>query len=213
MRWFRAALFIMVVGLLFGREARAETWQWSTDPKPSYLGLCPTNDATRKRDRICSAYISASFKQEAMPEQALFLRERLIALIENYDRSANWAYDWYHRLVAAALVIAAISAVWTWWRGTDVQRIAVFGGILAVIIAALTAFGYNTQFKAHFAASRNLTVVKDQIELALIGAARENRPIETATVAAWNDSYQKIVAKHVEDFGGAFTPPVALLGQ
>ena len=93
------------------------------------------------------------------------------------------------------------------------RRIAVCGGILAVVIAALTAFGYNTQFKAHFAASRNLTVVKYQIELALIGAARENRPIETATVAAWNDSYQKIVAKHVEDFGGAFTPPAALLGQ
>jgi hypothetical protein len=100
---------------------------------------------------------------------------------------------------------------WTWWKGVSAERLLVLSGISAVVIAALSAFGFNTQFKAHFTAARNLTVIKDNIELELISAAKEKKAFKEELLKDYLKGYKTIVAKHVEDFGGALTPPTSLL--
>lgn len=211
MRHARRILLALLLWAAWSASAAAEPWSWSERPRPLYIETCDNAKSDRTRDRICSAFIQASFTQETLPEPALFLRERLIDLIGNYDEAARWAYDWYHNLVAASLVLALVSAGFTWWNGANAERLLVLSAVGAIAIAALSAFGYNKQFKAHFAASRSLTVVKDGIELALIAAAKDKKPIEAATLSSWIKSYETIVAKHVEDFGGSFSPPTSLV--
>lgn len=202
-----------LLAMLLGASARAEPWSWGEGPKPVYLDKCMDKRPPEERDRhrICSAYIQASFAQEELPDTALFLRERLIDLIDNYDNGAKFAYDAYYNLVLATLFLAVLGIGWTWWKGADAARLLVLSGISAVVISALSAFGYNTQFKAHFTAARNLTVVKDNIELELISAAKEKKPFKEDVIKTSLGEYKAIVAKHVEDFGGAFTPPTSIL--
>lgn len=211
----RTFLLALLIAMAFGAVANAEPWSWGAGPKPLYVEKCKDERPAHERDRhrICSAYIQASFAQENLPETALFLRERLIDLIDNYDGAAKFAFDWYYRLVLATLALTAVSIGWTWWKGVNAQRLLVLSGIGAVVIAALSAFGYNTQFKAHFTAARNLTVVKDNIEIALISAAKDKKPIKADLIQESLEDYKIIVAKHVEDFGGAFTPPTSILIQ
>lgn len=211
MGFIKTVVVAILIATAFGSAARAEPWNWGAGPKPAYIEICNNNRPNRDRDRICSAYIQASFSQEALPDAALFLRERLIDLIGNYDDAAKDAFEGYQRLVIAALALAVLSAAWTWWKGVSTERLLVLSAISAVVLAALSAFGYNKQFKAHFTAARSLTVVKDNIEIALIAAAKDKQKIKESLIAESLDSYKEIVAKHVEDFGGAFTPPTSVL--
>ena len=213
MKFVKALGLALLLATLLGASVRAEPWSWGEGPQPLYVEKCKDDRPVEERDRhrICSAYIQASFAQEALPDAALFLRERLIDLIGNYDDAAKFAFDWYRTLVLATLVLAVVSIGWTWWKGVDAARLLVLSGISAVVIAALSAFGYNTQFKAHFTAARNLTVVKDNIELELISAAKGKRAFKEDLVKDSLKEYKAIVAKHVEDFGGALTPPTSIL--
>lgn len=213
MKIVRAFGFALLLAMLLGASVRAEPWSWGEGPRPLYLDKCKDNRPVEERDRhrICSAYIQASFAQEQLPDTALFLRERLIDLIGNYDNGAKFAYDWYYNLVVITLFLAVLGIGWTWWKGADAARLLVLSGISAVVISALSAFGYNTQFKAHFTAARNLTVVKDNIELELISAAKEKRAFKDDLIRTSLEQYKAIVAKHVEDFGSAFTPPTSIL--
>lgn len=205
---------LAIFGLVFPTGmAQAEPWSWGDGAKPGYIIACKTNteknkaEETQTRHRICSQYIQRSYGEAPLPETALFLRERLISLIDNYGESADFAYTWYHRLVMAALALALFSAGFTWWKGASTERLAAIGALTLILVTTIGAFGYNVQFKAHFTAARKLTVEKDKLELALITAAATKAAVDTKITDAAAAEYQKIIAEHTEAFGGAFTPP------
>lgn len=211
MRILLWVLVMLACGSLSERVS-AETWNWGPGPKPVYLDICKTNDkADRDRDRICSKFIQSSYGDAALPEAALFLRERMSELIGNYEISARVAFRLYVLLVLIALTLAVAGVVMMWRHGDSTRRIAVVAAFGVVVLATLGAFGFNVQFKAHFTAARKLTVEKDALDLALINAARVKGSVDAKSIDRATTEYRKIIAEHSALFGGALSPPAATI--
>lgn len=207
-----ALLFLCLFALAGNGAAFAEAWNWGRGPKPIYFEDCPSNaNPKRDRDRICSAFIQSSFSSENFPHGVALLRERVSELASNYEDAAKAAFETYYWLVIMTLALAILGAGLSWWKGLSSERLVVLSAIGAAAITALSAFGYNTQFKAHFTAARTLATLRDELDIAIVEAARAKTAIPSELLSSSVQRYQEIIAKHVEDFGGALTPPTTRL--
>jgi hypothetical protein len=205
----RIAYLSLAAALIAAAPVHAADWYGG--PRPLFVEHCLTrNTGEIDRYRLCERFFQNSFTQERFPDAAIFLRQRLIDLIPSYERAAWTAFQKFeyasYVILAAALGAALTATV------AGIATRAMLGAVAAVLISALATFGFNTQFKSNFAAYRQLTTLRDGIEVALVDAARTNQSIEAGVLANWVREYAKIVDGHAESFGAAFTNPVVPMG-
>ncbi|MCP4561273.1 MAG: hypothetical protein GY873_18945 [Bosea sp.] len=181
---------------------------WYHKPRPRYIESClDKNTGEIDRYRLCEKFFQENFTKENFPEDTLFLRMRLFDLIPSYEQAAWKAFRLYEILTYGIVFCGFGTLIAGAIFGANANRNIVFSAAAAALLALLTAFGFHAQFKANFIAYRELTTLRDQIEVALVQSAQSGKAIEKANVDAALQRYAEIVNEHAKAFGGSFSAP------
>jgi len=186
---------------------------WYHNPRPSYVESClQKNTGTDDRYRLCERFFQDNFSKSDFPDDALFLRQRLIDLIPSYESAAWRAFNWYEITTYAIILCGFGALIAGAVFGASANRNILFSATGAALLAFLTAFGFHAQFKANFSAYRELTTLRDQIEFKLVQSGRAGKPLDKADLDAAFGQYAKIVNDHAKAFGASFSTPSMLGG-
>lgn len=210
MRTLRIAVLSLLLLVLTGAAARAVDWYGT--PRPAYVEAClDKNTGAIDRYRLCERFFQVSFEKSDFPDAALFLRQRLLDLIPSYESAAWSAFKIYQFMVFGIIFCGFGALVGAPLLGATIGKGLYFSALGAALLAALTAFGFNVQFRTNFSAYRELTTLRDRIDLELVQSAQARRAPDKAFVDTAFDEYGRIVNEHAKAYGASFSAPTTLI--